>query len=202
MCYETIIRNATMMCAQGSVMFLAELARRVPMSPEQKSGESSEPPEMLVTEQGFLAISSPKGWDRCEGPGLAYFIPHGASKGQPRVWIYISSAPIGPNEEAKDLGDYIQSDIAGFKQRFKDGTVQEEPALALPFAKIQAPVYTFRSGEKHNAVEQVVHVAETSRVLTLVLSARDQGAFEKALTVFREFAKSYRGSITPSSGPN
>ena len=160
---------------------------------------AAEPSEMLVTEAGFLAINTPKGWVRSEGPGLANFIPKGSPKGQPRVWIYISSAPIGPKEEAQDLKSYIESDIAGFKERFKEGLVQEETALTLPNVRLQAPVYTFKSGEKHNTVEQVVYVAESNRVLTLVLSARDEQALEKALSVFREFAKSYRGSITPTS---
>jgi hypothetical protein len=47
-----------------------------------------------------------------------------------------------------------------------------------------------------------VYVGESNRVLTLVLSAKEKAAFEKALPVFREFARSYRGSITPASNPN
>ena len=158
----------------------------------------SEPAEMLVTEQGFLAINSPKGWVRTDGPGLAYFVPPQKDKGQSLVWIYISSAPIGPNEEAKDLKSYIDSDKAAFKQRFRNGVVQEEISLSLPLAKLQAPVLTFRSGEKKNTVEQVVYVGEVTRVLTLVLSAREQAAFDKALPTFRDFAKSYSSSITPA----
>jgi len=158
----------------------------------------SEPAEMLVTEQGFLAINSPKGWVRTDGPGLAYFVPPQKEKGQSLVWIYISSAPIGPNEEAKDLKSYIDSDKAAFKQRFRNGVVQEEIPLSLPLAKLQAPVLTFRSGEKKNTVEQVVYVGEVTRVLTLVLSAREQAAFDRALPTFRDFAKSYSGSITPA----
>jgi len=164
----------------------------------QEPTKSSEPAEMLMTEQGFLAIDSPKGWVRTDGPGLAYFIPSQGDKGQSLVWIYISSAPIGPNEEAKDLKSYIDSDKAAFKQRFKNGVVQEETPLSLPQAKHQAPVLTFRSGEKRNTVEQVVYVGEGTRVLTLVLSAKEQAAFEKALPTFREFARSYRGSVTPA----
>jgi len=168
----------------------------------QKPSDTSEPPEMLVTEQGFLAINSPKGWVRADGPGLAYFIPKEERNGKPRVWIYISSAPVGPNEEAKDLKAYIESDIAGFKERFKSGLVQEEPPLNLPLAEIQAPVCTFQSGEKRNSLEQVIYVGEINRVLTLVLSAREKPAFEKALPAFQDFARSYRGSITPKSNPN
>jgi len=162
----------------------------------QESTKSSETAEMLLTEQGFLAINSPKGWVRTAGPGLAYFVPPQKEKVQSLVWIYISSAPIGPNEEEKDLRSYMDSDKAAFRQRFKNGVVQEEIPLSLPLAKLQAPVLTFRSGEKKNTVEQVVYIGEATRVLTLVLSAREQAAFEKALPTFRDFAKSYRGSIT------
>ena len=167
----------------------------------QQPTQSSEPPEMLITEQGFLAIDTPKGWVRADGPGLAYFVPQAKRSGKPSVWIYISSAPVGPNEEAKDLKAYIASDIAGFKERFKGGLVQEEPPLDLRLAKLRAPVCTFQSGEKNNSLEQVVYLGEINRVLTLVLSAREKSAFEKALPAFHEFVKSYRGSITPTSSP-
>jgi len=162
----------------------------------QEPTKSSEPAEMLMTDEGFLAINSPTGWVRADGPGLAYFVPPQENKGQPLVWIYISGARIGPKEEAKDLKSYIDSDKAGFKQRFRNGVVQEETLLSLPEVKQQAPVVTFRSGEKKNAIEQVVYVREATRVLTFVLSARDQAAFEKALPTFRDFARSYRGSMT------
>ena len=167
----------------------------------QKPSSASEPHEMLMTEQGFLAISTPRGWVRTAGPGLAYFVPK-AGNGQARAWIYISSAPIGAKEEAKDMKAYIESDIASFKDRFKAGIVQREEPLNLPNVKLQAPVYSFRSGEKNNVVEQVVYVGESNRVLTFVLSAKDKLAFDKALSSFQEFAKSYAGSITVTPTPN
>jgi hypothetical protein len=56
----------------------------------QKASQVSDLPEMLATQQGFLAISTPKGWVRTDGPGLAYFVPQVQSNGDPSVWIYIS----------------------------------------------------------------------------------------------------------------
>lgn len=213
--FDTVIRNGTVVTATDTspadvgmrarvlafaLLFSMLVLPNVPAS-AQKPSDTSEPPEMLVTEQGFLAINTPKGWVRADGPGLAYFVPKDERNGKPRVWIYISSAPVGPNEEAKDLKAYIESDIAGFKERFKSGLVQEEAPLNLPLAKLQAPVCTFLSGEKRNTVEQVVYVSEINRVLTLVLSAREKTTFEKALPAFRDFVRSYRGSITPTSNP-
>jgi hypothetical protein len=183
----------------GTVLLLTNFVSLTAAPRTQEPAKSSEPAEMLVTEQGFLAINSPKGWVRTDGPGLANFVPPQEGKGPSPVWIYISSAPIGPNEEAKDLQSYIASDKRAFKQRFKNGIVQEETPLSLPQAKYQAPVVTFQSGEKSNTVEQVVYIGEGARVLTLVLSAIKQAAFEKALPTFRDFASSYRGSITPTS---
>ncbi|HYT21679.1 MAG TPA: hypothetical protein VEW05_15810, partial [Candidatus Polarisedimenticolia bacterium] len=118
-------------------------------------------------------INSPKGWVRADGPGLAYFVPPKKEKGQTPVWIYISSAPIGPNDEEKDLKSYIDSDKAAFKQRFKNGVVQEEIPLGLPLAKLQAPVLTFRSGEKRNTVEQVVYIGEATRSHTRLKRERE-----------------------------
>ena len=210
--FETAIRNGTVVTATGTcvgtramvlssgLLFSVLAFPNLPAS-AQKPSDASEPPEILVTEQGFLTINTPKGWVRADGPGLAYFVPQAERSGKPSVWIYISSAPVGPNEEAKDLKGYIESDIAGFKERFKGGLVQEEPPLNLPLAKLRAPVCTFQSGEKNNSMEQVVYVGEINRVLTLVLSAREKSAFEKALPAFHDFVKSYRGSITPTSSP-
>ena len=179
-----------------AAMLLMSAPSRTPATLTQESRKSSEPAEMLVTQEGFLAISSPRGWIRTDGPGLAYFVPPQKGKGQPPVWIYISSAPIGPTEETKDLKAYIDSAKAEFKQRFRNAVVQEEVPLSLRDTTHPAPVLTFRSGEKRNAIEQVVYVGETTRVLTFVLSATEQSAFERALPTFRKFASSYRGSIT------
>jgi hypothetical protein len=165
----------------------------------QKTSEPIQPPEMLLTEQGFLAINTPKGWIRSEGPGLAYFIRKQDKAEKPPVWIYVSSAPIGPHEEAKNANVYIQSDIMAFRARFKGGTVREEKPLNLPKTNTRTAVYTFRSGEKRNSVEQVVYIEEVNRVLTLVLSARETPAFEQSLSAFRDFVESYGGSIVPTA---
>lgn len=165
----------------------------------QKRPESTEPPEMLVTDQGFLAINTPKGWIRSEGPGLAYFIRKTDKTVSPSVWSYISSAPIGPDQEAKDAAAYVQSDIADFKARFRAGTVQEEEPITLPRMNTRAPVYTFRSGEKQNTIERVAYIGETSRVLTLVLSAKETTSFERTLPAFHDFVRSYGGSIVPET---
>lgn len=180
----------------GTALLLTNFVCPIAAPVRQEPTKSSEPAEMLVTQQGFLAINSPKGWVRTDGPGLAYFVPPKMEKGQTLVWIYISSAPIGPNEEEKDLKSYIDSAKAALKQRFKNGVVQEETPLSLSRAKLHAPVLTFRSGEKRNTIERVVYIGEATRVLTLVLSAKEKAAFEKALPTFRDFAKSYSGGIT------
>ena len=89
----------------------------------------------------------------------------------------------------------MDSDVAALR-RDSNGVVRTELSLPLPNANIQAPVLTFESGEKKNAVEQVIYIQDVGRVLTLVLSAKRKSEFEKALPLFRDFAKSYRGGIT------
>jgi hypothetical protein len=150
---------------------------------------------MLVTSEGFLAIETPKGWVQTEGPGLAYFVRKGENSKTANVWIYISSAPVGPDEDAKDSRAYIQSDIAGFRERFKNGVVREETAIDLPRTKTSAPVYAFQSNEKHNSFERVVYIPESRRVLLLVLSANNKDAFTDSMPDFGAFAKSYGGGI-------
>jgi hypothetical protein len=71
--------------------------------------------------------------------------------------------------------------------------------MELPASKQQALVYTFQSGEAHNAFEEIVYLGEANRVL--VLSAKTRDACDKALGAFRSFARSYRGSITATEQP-
>jgi len=129
--------------------------------------------EMLFTEAGLLAFDTPKDWERSDGPGVASFVPKGSDAETSVAMIYISGAQIGPDQKDKTLSEYVQSDISGFKSRFQNGDVHKEPAILLPASKIEVPVYTFKSGEAHNAVEQVAYIQDTAeRVLTVVLSAK------------------------------
>jgi hypothetical protein len=162
---------------------------------QEKTAKPDDPAELQMIEGGFLAINVPSGWVRSEGPGLAFFVKDGSNAKDAEVWIYVSSSPIGEGESSKNRADYIQSDIAGFKKRFKDGIVREEQSLELPKVKTKVPVVSFESGQAHNAFEQVVYIEEEKSVLSLVLSAKNKEAFVKTLPLFREFAKSYGGSI-------
>ena len=150
---------------------------------------------MQITQAGFLAVDTPKGWVRSEGQGLAFFLPEGVSRKKAEVWIYINCAPVGPHEEDKDMDSYIQSDISGFKQHFKNATVRKEEALFLPEVKEQAVVYTFQSGEEDNAFEQVIYIRDVNRVLIFDLTAKNSEAFARTVQPFHNFAMSYRGSI-------
>jgi hypothetical protein len=155
---------------------------------------------MLFTDAGLLAFDTPKDWERDDGPGFASFVPRGSDARTSDTMIYISGAPIGPHQENKTLGDYVQSDVSGFKSRFEKGDVHQEQAILLPASKTEVPVYTFKSGEEHNAVEQVAYIQDTAeRVLTVVLSAKTDAAFNKSMPVFQSFVKSFRGSIVLTS---
>ena len=185
----------------ASLMLALALALTCIAQEKQKPDESSsEMHQMIVTTQGFLAIDTPKGWVQSEGPGLAFFLPEGVDRHSAEVWIYISGAPVGPNEEDRDAKAYIQSDIAGYKQHFKNGVVREEEPIFIPQTKQQAPCYSFQSGESHNAFEQVVYIDDGNRVLTLTISAKNSAALKRSLGSFHEFAQSYRGSIQMGSG--
>jgi hypothetical protein len=163
---------------------------------QEQSGKPDEPAEMQMIGGGFLMINTPKGWDRVQGSGLAFFLEKGVDAADAKVWIYVSGSPIGEGESIKSRKDYIQSDIKAFKERFKDGIVREEEPLELPKAKTKVPVVSFESGQAHNAFERVVYIEEQKRVLTLVLSAKNREVFEKTLPLFQEFAQSYGGSVT------
>jgi len=53
---------------------------------KQENPKASEPAEMLITSK--VSWLSPKGWERIEGPGLAFFVPPARDKEPPLVWIY------------------------------------------------------------------------------------------------------------------
>lgn len=171
-----------------------------PKTNQAASSDSKDVHEMFFTNAGLLAFDTPKDWERTEGPGLASFVPKGSDARTSAAMIYISGAPIGPHQEDKTLSDYVQSDVSGFKSRFQKGDVHQEQAILLPGSKMEVPVYTFKSGEKHNTVEQVAYIQDTAeRVLTVVLSAKTDAAFNKSLPAFQSFVKSFRGSIVLTS---
>jgi hypothetical protein len=147
---------------------------------------------MVMTSEGLIAIDPPKGWVQSDGPGLKFFLPQGVAPQNADASISISSAPVDPKEDNKDLQSFIASDIAGFRKRFKDAVVRSEPSLTLPHFTHPAPVSTLQSGE---TLEQVVYIADYQRIWILTLSTKNSDAFQRYLPVFREFAQSYRGSI-------
>ncbi|PYX30553.1 MAG: hypothetical protein DMG80_12535 [Acidobacteria bacterium] len=155
---------------------------------------------MLFADAGLLAFDTPTDWERSDGPGIASFVPKGSDASSSAAMIYISGAPIGSDQEVKTLSDYVQSDISGFKSRFQKGDVHKEQTILLPVSKMEVPVYTFKSGEQRNSVEQVAYIQDTAlRVLTVVLTAKTDTAFNKSLPVFQSFVKSFRGSIVLTS---
>jgi hypothetical protein len=160
---------------------------------QNPGGEAADRPGMLATKQGPLAIDAPKGWSRVPGMGMAFFVPNGADFDTAPAWIYISSVPIGPKLDYRDVNSYIEHDVSVFKDKYPAAMVQREIPVMLPQAKLRAQIYTFQSGDKNNAYEQVVYVGEKGRVLMFNLSAKTAGVFQQSLPVFRGFVTSYRG---------
>src|SRR5262249_48261525 len=160
-----------------------------------------EPREMRAAEEGLIAIDIPKGWVRSEGPGLAFFLREKDDQRTAPACMYLSSAPIGPDEDAKTFDDFVESDISSFKRRFKSGSVEKDADLELPRAKLKATFYTFLSGETTNAFEEIVYIPEGHRVLILVLSAKTAEALDSTRSDLLSFAQSYSGSIveTPAT---
>lgn len=168
---------------------------------QEPAAGAPEPRGMIATAAGFLAFDTPRGWVQADGPGLAFFLPEGVDARAAQVWMYIDASPFGPHEDDKDFHAAIQSDIAGFKQRFPNGLVRKEALLDLPRIKQKAEVYTFESGEQHNAFEQTVYIEDLGRMWTLTLSAKNSAALARAMPAFRAFAQSYGGSIQMGSPP-
>jgi len=156
--------------------------------------------EMIATEAGLIAMDTPKGWQRTNGPGLAFFVREKDPSGGAPVFMYISSTPFGPKEDAKTVEEVISSDISGFKERFKNGSVQKEEEIDLPRAKSGATVYTFLSHETNNAFEQIAYIREVNRVLIICLSARKNSDFQASGPAFRSFVHSYGGSVGIMTG--
>jgi hypothetical protein len=127
-------------CASALVLMAA-----LPLFSQAPQSVDSKPAEMLMTDQGFIAIDSPKDWMRAAGPGLAYFVPPAKGREQPTVWIYISSAPVGPHEEAKDLQAYIQSDIAVSKQGSKMASFERNNLCSFLMLIFELPFVHFRA---------------------------------------------------------
>ncbi len=181
----------------GAYKFIA-LALLLPIAsvsaaqPPKKSPDT--PHQMIPTAAGMLAVDTPAGWEQNEGPGLAFFLPKGVKAGNAVVWMYISAALIGAGQEDKDVDSYIKSDIAGFKEHFKNGIARREDPLTTQ-NKETASVYSFQSGEDHNAFERVAYIPDVGRVWTITLSAKNDSDFRQSLPAFKQLVESYGGSI-------
>lgn len=110
------------LCARVPKLCLIALTLVAISASAQRSSQTSEPPEIQLTHEGFLILNTPKGWERTDGPGMETFVKKGTDLETADVWIYISGCPIGPQEDLKNRDEYIQSDITGFHARFKYGT--------------------------------------------------------------------------------
>jgi len=84
----------------------------------------------IPTKDGVIQMTIPKGWSRVGGPGLAFFLRNGMDSNTANAWIYISSAPIGPNEEYRNFNSYVDYDVTTFRQvQGRHGT---EGTAAIP----------------------------------------------------------------------
>jgi hypothetical protein len=171
-----------------------------PCVAQKPAAEAPDSPGIVVTKQGPLAIDVPKGWSRVPGMGLAFFVPAGTDFDSAQAWIYLSSIPIGQKTDYADVDSYIRFDIAAFKEKYPAAFVQNEIPVVLRQARLRAQIYTFQSGDKNNAYEQVVYVGEKGRALMFNFSAKTPEVFQQMLPVFRNFVTSYKGSADTSSG--
>jgi len=157
---------------------------------------------MQLTAQGLLAINTPKGWERAQGPGLLFFLRKNDKQETAPVWIYVNTFDCPSKSKSEHQSDFqacVASDVAGFRDRFKQAKVRLETPVELSAAHVDAVAYTFESGEEHNAFERVVYVPDVNQVLILDLSATNAASFQEALPTFNDFVQSYRGSIQPGS---
>lgn len=150
--------------------------------------------EMFMTSAGFLAISTPPGFQRSDGPMPVWFIPEKGKAGSGA--IYITPVRIGEGTPFANLAKFIEDDIAGFRKRFTKGMANEEKPLSIPHGNQKVPAWTFRSGEKNNGFERLVFVEDArGLVWLLVLTTSTDADFKKHLPAFETFVKSYKGSI-------
>jgi len=161
-----------------------------------------------MTTEGYLVIDIPKRWKRNSGPGLLFCVPDRGFMGARDASIYVGSAQIDPksrDREAvtfKSASAFIASDIDGFKAQFPNGIITADNALELPLTSAHYYVYSFQSGSKHNAFEEVVYVDEGTQVLALTLSADSYKAFRTQQPDFYKFAQSYQGTIPFTANAN
>lgn len=152
--------------------------------------------EMQMTSAGFLAVSTPAGFLRVEGPIDVVFTPGGKEFGTTGSFIYITPVRIGKGTRFKSLDAFVADDVKRFRKQYKKSAAQEESAVELPFDGRKAPSWTFRSGESKNAFERLVFLQDAEKLVwLLVLSATSAAEFEQTVPVFLDFVRTYKGSI-------
>ncbi|HLK32425.1 MAG TPA: hypothetical protein VKT29_05005 [Terriglobales bacterium] len=158
---------------------------KMPTVAEQQSAA------IIYSEHGGFMVSVPKGWvlDRATGERMGtccVLYPQGSSWDQADSVIYPN---IAEKQQGQTLQQLMESDLAGFRQRFPKMNVVE--ARDLPAGDSQLAKVRFYYGVNQGSYELVAYVDEPQVVALLVLSSRSKEAMGEALPAFREVLKSY-----------
>jgi len=139
-----------------------------------------------------FTVAAPKEWilDNQSGvsQGLhAVFYPEGSNWKDSIITMYINTVQM---DENKSWSDFIESDIRSFKAKHADLIVQTGESLATTDDKKRADVRYF-TGDQWNNHEAVAYIREQKVVVLIVLSSRNEKAYQTALPNFRELVRSY-----------
>ncbi len=164
------------------------LAAQISFASKMESGSG-----IVYGDQHAFLISAPPGWILDNESGAdqgihAVFYPNGSSWDQAPAVMYATT--VRKREGIATVQEFINSDFAKFKKRNPKIVMTESRALKTEDGKT-AQVRLFQ-GDRWGNQEAVAYIEEPAVVVVLVLSARNQEAFQKSLPAFEKLVASYR----------
>lgn len=135
-------------------------------------------------------LSAPKGWVLDNQAGVsqgihAVFYPEGGSWSDSKAVMY---SRINDKTD-KTLQDVIDADLKHMSQDAPNyKIVDKDPVTCTQGTKAHIK---YLSGDKFNTFEAVGYIEEPKKVVTIVLSSRDEANFKSSIDAFYELVKSY-----------
>lgn len=135
-------------------------------------------------------LSAPQGWVLDNQSGVnqgihAVFYPEGGSWAESKAVMY---SRINDKTD-KTLQDVIDADLKHMGQDAPNyKIVDKESVTCTQGAKANIK---FLSGDKFNTFEAVAYIEEPKKVITIVLTSRDEENFKPSVKAFYELVKSY-----------
>ncbi len=158
------------------------------------AAQASPEKEMLITSQGFLVMTVPKGFSQVNQDPLILAPKHKPNT-TPPVYIALILHRLH-GEEQGTTDQAMARDIEEFGKRFPKMKAVAQKPMELHGGSVRALIQDFQSGQKMAAFQRSAMFDDSGCRFTFTFGAASEALFKQYLPVFTQFLASYGGSIT------